>query len=74
MMISDGNIYVKCHTCGIKRPECEWTIDVVHRWSNQFGSGYRFFCHNCGSVHDVDEASGNVKIRLLAQKCAIWKR
>jgi len=59
MMISDGAIKVKCHNCGIKRPEAEWSLQTTYRWKNANGCCIRIFCRACGHVYDVEQLYKN---------------
>jgi len=55
VIISDGAIKIRCKTCGAKRPEAGFKIQIHYMWKNQHGCCIRMFCHVCGQVTDVTE-------------------
>lgn len=74
MIISDGLIVWKCHSCGVTSRSVGFDLHGVRYWKNQHGQKVRFFCHRCGDVYDVTELRGKVTIEKHSMQCAVYKQ
>lgn len=55
MLISDGNIEIRCPKCGANRKEYGFRLQIHYMWKNQNGCCIRIFCHVCGQVTNAKE-------------------
>lgn len=72
MMIRDGLIENKCHSCGETWETAGFDIQHTYLWANQYGKAMRFFCHRCGAVHDVAEVKGELSVKKHTMKCIVF--
>jgi hypothetical protein len=71
MIVSDGLIIWKCHSCEETSLTIGFDLGSHYMWANQHGKQVRFFCHKCGDVYDVTELKGELSVKKHTMKCVV---